>query len=145
VLDSQNTPSGRVVAAIVHDTRRVLTVQRTGEVVWRPPAGDVGRGESTVAAARRYVRIATGFEIFVSGIVDHGSTRGRTLVVVRCQVSGVGSDIAPEIRAMRWLTRAEVLAQPRAEWTTGLLAALADAPGWTASSLRVQEGVTLAS
>lgn len=135
--------SVRVVAAILHETRRVLAVQRAGYDGWQPPSGDVARSESTIAAIRRHVRNATGFDILASGMVDRYVLDGRSLIVVRCRVRGVGSDIAPDIRAMRWLTRSDVLSQPRADWTPGLLAALADQRILTAPAPHAQRRVAL--
>lgn len=123
-IDGRQRTLTRVVAAILHDTHRVLMVQQADDDTWRPPVGNVERGESAVDAARRHVRRATGFEVVASGAVDRYPVDHRKLVVVRCRVQGIGSDIAPEIRALRWLTPSDVLAEPAVEWTAGLLAAL---------------------
>ncbi|MBW3605601.1 MAG: NUDIX domain-containing protein [Actinobacteria bacterium] len=114
----------RVIAAIMHQTGRILAVQRVGSRGWQPPTGNTEPGESIIVAARRHVRHATGFEITPCGMFEEHGEGERSLVVVRCRVRGVGADISPDVRAMRWLTRVELLSQTSADWTDSLLRAL---------------------
>ncbi|CAN5859579.1 hypothetical protein BH23ACT10_BH23ACT10_29250 [soil metagenome] len=114
----------RVVAAILHDTHRVLAVQRVGHDNWLPPIGDVEPGESVVDAARRHVRRTTGFEVAPTGSIFRSVGNDRPVTIVPCKVRGIGSDIGSEICAMCWLSPADLRSQPRTVWTLSLLVAL---------------------
>lgn len=120
---SPNFTNACVVGAVMHRTGRVLAIQIGGDRRWQPPGGQLANEESAAAGVRRHVRCTTGFEITEPDLVDDGEVDGMIVLTFRCGIRGVGSDIAADTHAMRWLARADVRALPQAVWTRGLLRA----------------------
>lgn len=99
-----------VAAAIVGPDDRVLAIQRGDNGRWEPPGGVLELDETIEAGLRREVREETGFTVepvAQTGVYKNMS-RGVVALVFRCRVVKVGSDITPETRGMRWLTRDEI-------------------------------------
>lgn len=141
---SLNSTGVYVVGAVVHHTGRVLAIQVGGDHRWQPPGGRLGPEEAATTSVRRHVRCMTGFEITEPDLVDEYDVDGAIVLTFRCEIRGVGSDIAADTHAMRWLTRADVCAQPRGARTRGLLRAL-DAPSRrTVGAARVDQPIPLA-
>lgn len=137
-FESPNSTGACVVGAVMHHTGRVLAIQVGGDRRWQPPGGRLAYEEAAAPGVRRHVRCMTGFEITEPDLVDEHEVDGAIVLTFRCGIRGVGSDIAADIHAMRWLTRADVRELPHAVWTRGLLRAFelaADASAASGSSL----------
>ncbi len=116
-----------VTAAIVDRHHRVLVIKRSCER-WALPGGEVDAGESLGFRLRHHVRRATGFEVKAPSVVGVYAVDDALAIVVRCEISGVGSDITADTRSMRWMDRDAIRTELSAERGRGLLDALDTVP-----------------
>jgi 8-oxo-dGTP pyrophosphatase MutT (NUDIX family) len=108
------------VAAVVEHEGRFLIVEEEAEnrIVYNQPAGHLERGESLLDAVVRETREETGWRIrptAVVGIHQWTSPSARSFLRVAFACNALDHDPALEpddgIRAVMWLTRAEVAAR----------------------------------
>jgi ADP-ribose pyrophosphatase YjhB (NUDIX family) len=108
------------VAAVVEDRGRFLMVEEEaeGRLVYNQPAGHLEQGESLFDAVVREAREETGWRIrptAIVGVQQWTSASARTFLRVAFAGAAVERDPAPvldpDIRAVLWLTRAEIVAR----------------------------------
>ncbi len=112
-----------VTAAIVDRHDRVLVIQRSGDD-WTLPGGELDARQALGFRLRHCVRRATGFEVEAPSVVGVYDVDAAVAILVRCRISGVGSDITSDTRSMRWMDRATIRAEMAPAYVEGLLDAL---------------------
>lgn len=97
-----------VAAAIIHQTGRVLAIQRAGSDLWELPCELLSGDEAGMSNLRATVRAATGFDVACTSVVGQYGTSTGPVEVVRCEIRGVGGEITSSTQKMRWLDREAV-------------------------------------
>lgn len=98
-VDSPRT----VGAAITHRTGRVLAIQRFGDDRWSLPGGPIAGHDPVDWQLRQHVREATGFDVECAADVGECRVGSDRVLVIRCDIIGVGADITSRTRTMRWM------------------------------------------
>lgn len=139
------THSVSVAAVIVGAHDLVLVIQRSDDGRWEPPGGVLERGETIEAGLRREVSEETGMSIepeCLSGIYKH-TRRGIVALVFRCRSLGGRLRLSNETRAMRWMTRAEVVESMDPLFSVRVLDALQTDPTSGVPFVRNHDGLGL--
>ena len=126
------------VGAFVFDGERVLLVQRgtpPGAGLWSVPGGKLERGERLADAVAREVIEETGLVVEVGPLVEvvERSGEGFHFVILDYLARAVGGALAAasDVRAVRFVTEAELEALPLTEGLRAVLArARAMHPAW---------------
>lgn len=124
VEEPAGAASVQIVAAIVHHTGRVLTIERYGDGRRQLPRGRARPGESPSDALRRITRTTTGFAVIESGVTGITRNDSGVTVVFRCAIRGVGPDFSDQTTALHWSEPSELAAVSEAPLHGALLRAL---------------------
>lgn len=119
---------GSLAAAITHRTGRVLGIQRVDDDRWWLPGGPIRDGDVCERQLRSYVRRSTGFDVRCVAEVGTYGTGRRSVVVVRCEITGVGADMSSGTCWLRWMdaaTATRLLPPPYADAATDAIDSLA--------------------
>lgn len=101
-----------VAGVIVDDAGRALVIKRRDNGKWEPPGGVVEREESLPEALQREVLEETGIKIALPAVLT-GVYKNMTGLIVslvfRCEAIDGAPTVGDETRALRWVTREEVV------------------------------------
>ncbi|GAA0619549.1 NUDIX hydrolase [Streptomyces crystallinus] len=101
-----------VAGVIVDDAGRALLIRRRDNGKWEPPGGVVEREESLPEALQREVLEETGIKIALPAVLT-GVYKNMTGLIVslvfRCEAIDGAPTVGDETRALRWVTREEVV------------------------------------
>ncbi|MFK8911652.1 NUDIX hydrolase [Streptomyces sp. YS-3] len=101
-----------VAGVIVDDAGRALVIKRRDNGKWEPPGGVVEREESLPDALQREVLEETGIKIALPAVLT-GVYKNMTGLIVslvfRCEAIDGAPTVGDETRALRWVTREEVV------------------------------------
>ncbi|MEU5436150.1 NUDIX hydrolase [Streptomyces sp. NPDC059070] len=111
-MSTDRPHSVSVAGVIVDDAGRALVIKRRDNGKWEPPGGVVEREESLPEALQREVLEETGIKIALPAVLT-GVYKNMTGLIVslvfRCEAIDGAPTVGDETRALRWVTREEVV------------------------------------
>ncbi|MFF1477033.1 NUDIX hydrolase [Streptomyces sp. NPDC058301] len=111
-MSTDRPHSVSVAGVIVDDAGRALVIKRRDNGKWEPPGGVVEREESLPEALQREVLEETGIKIALPAMLT-GVYKNMTGLIVslvfRCEAIDGAPTVGNETRALRWVTREEVV------------------------------------
>ncbi|WP_371653781.1 MULTISPECIES: NUDIX hydrolase [unclassified Streptomyces] len=111
-MSTDRPHSVSVAGVIVDDAGRALVIKRRDNGKWEPPGGVVEREESLPDALQREVLEETGIKIALPSMLT-GVYKNMTGLIVslvfRCEAIDGAPTVGDETRALRWVTREEVV------------------------------------
>ncbi|MGP9021139.1 NUDIX hydrolase [Streptomyces sp. BR1] len=111
-MSTDRPHSVSVAGVIVDDAGRALVIKRRDNGKWEPPGGVVEREESLLDALQREVLEETGIKIALPAVLT-GVYKNMTGLIVslvfRCEAIDGAPTVGDETRALRWVTREEVV------------------------------------
>ncbi|MBD0743873.1 NUDIX hydrolase [Streptomyces sp. ERV7] len=111
-MSTDRPHSVSVAGVIVDDAGRALVIKRRDNGKWEPPGGVVEREESLPEALQREVLEETGIKIALPAMLT-GVYKNMTGLIVslvfRCEAIDGAPTVGDETRALRWVTREEVV------------------------------------
>ncbi|MER5885077.1 NUDIX hydrolase [Streptomyces sp. NPDC001941] len=132
-----------VAGVIVDDADRALLIKRRDNGKWEPPGGVVERDETLPDALQREVLEETGIKIALPATLT-GVYKNMTGLIVslvfRCEAIDGAPTTGDETRALRWVTREEVVELADEAYAIRVLDAL---DRTTPPAVRAHDGVRL--
>ncbi|WP_371657076.1 MULTISPECIES: NUDIX hydrolase [unclassified Streptomyces] len=132
-----------VAGVIVDDEGRALLIERRDNGKWEPPGGVLERDETIPDALQREVLEETGIKIALPATLT-GVYKNMTGLIVslvfRCEAIDGAPTVGDETRALRWVTREEVVALADEAYAIRVLDALDNT---TPPAIRAHDGVRL--
>ncbi|MFI1103378.1 NUDIX hydrolase [Streptomyces melanogenes] len=111
-MSTDRPHSVSVAGVIVDDAGRALVIRRRDNGKWEPPGGVVERDETLADALQREVLEETGIKIALPATLT-GVYKNMTGLIVslvfRCEAIDGAPTVGDETRALRWVTREEVV------------------------------------
>ncbi|MFC0847179.1 NUDIX hydrolase [Streptomyces noboritoensis] len=111
-MSTDRPHSVSVAGVIVDDAGRALVIKRRDNGKWEPPGGVVERDETLPDALQREVLEETGIKIALPATLT-GVYKNMTGLIVslvfRCEAIDGAPTVGDETRALRWVTREEVV------------------------------------
>ena len=142
-MNADRPHSVSVAGVIVDDRGRALLVQRRDNGHWEPPGGVLESSETIPDALQREVLEETGIKIALPAVLT-GVYKNMTGLIVslvfRCEAIDGDLTTGDETRALRWVTRDEVIDLADEAYAIRVLDALDAA---SPPAVRAHDGVQL--
>jgi len=142
-VNADRPHSVSVAGVIVDDRGRALLVQRRDNGHWEPPGGVLESSETIPDALQREVLEETGIKIALPAVLT-GVYKNMTGLIVslvfRCEAIDGDLTTGDETRALRWVTRDEVIDLADEAYAIRVLDALDAA---SPPAVRAHDGVQL--
>ena len=142
-MNADRPHSVSVAGVIVDDRGRALLVQRRDNGHWEPPGGVLESSETIPDALQREVLEETGIKIALPAVLT-GVYKNMTGLIVslvfRCEAIDGDLTTGDETRALRWVTRDEVIDLADEAYAIRVLDALDAA---SPPAVRAHDGVKL--
>ncbi|MFD9486352.1 NUDIX hydrolase [Streptomyces sp. NPDC059991] len=142
-MSTDRPHSVSVAGVIVDDAGRALVIKRRDNGKWEPPGGVVEREESLPDALQREVLEETGIKIALPAMLT-GVYKNMTGLIVslvfRCEAIDGAPTVGDETRALRWVTREEVVELANEAYAIRVLDAL---DRLSPPAVRAHDGVRL--
>ncbi|PKV86862.1 NUDIX hydrolase [Streptomyces sp. TLI_146] len=142
-MSADRPHSVSVAGVIVDDAGRALVIKRRDNGKWEPPGGVVEREETLPEALQREVLEETGIKIALPATLT-GVYKNMTGLIVslvfRCEAIDGAPTVGDETRALRWVTREEVVELADEAYAVRVLDAL---DRMSPPAVRAHDGVRL--